>query len=265
MTARSTESSGPASRAAIRAYQSGRGLVADGFAGLQLLETLAERLKLADVDRNDDAAAISASASSSPSRSRPRCVRARGAGAIVGGEIVVAQNNYGPGGFFRRLFGGNRRQQQRAAARSPSSSFPASRSRSRRCAKPRRERRARTAAPQPREVAAVEKAPNAKRALVIGDFMAGALAKGLAEAYRENANVVVIDASSGSSGLVRNDYYDWPAKVPELVAEQKPDAILVMIGGNDRQTMQTRRARRRSAATPGAPPIRRASPRWPMR
>jgi membrane-bound lytic murein transglycosylase B len=31
---------GPASRAAIRAYQNGRGLVADGFAGLQLLEAL---------------------------------------------------------------------------------------------------------------------------------------------------------------------------------------------------------------------------------
>ena len=31
---------GPASRAAIRAFQSGRGLAADGFAGLQLLQTL---------------------------------------------------------------------------------------------------------------------------------------------------------------------------------------------------------------------------------
>jgi membrane-bound lytic murein transglycosylase B len=31
---------GPASRAAIRAYQSGRGLVADGFAGVQLLQAL---------------------------------------------------------------------------------------------------------------------------------------------------------------------------------------------------------------------------------
>jgi membrane-bound lytic murein transglycosylase B len=31
---------GPRSRAAIRAFQSGRGMVADGFAGLQLLETL---------------------------------------------------------------------------------------------------------------------------------------------------------------------------------------------------------------------------------
>ena len=31
---------GPASRDAIRAYQTGRGMVADGFGGLRLLETL---------------------------------------------------------------------------------------------------------------------------------------------------------------------------------------------------------------------------------
>ena len=73
--------------------------------------------------------------------------------------------------------------------------------------------------------------------------MADALAKGLTDAYRENANVVVIDASNGSSGLVRDDYYNWPAKLPELVAEQKPDAILVMIGANDRQAMQDGRGR----------------------
>ena len=85
----------------------------------------------------------------------------------------------------------------------------------------------------------MEKAEDAKRAMVVGDFMAGALAKGLAEAYAENPNVVVIDATSGSSGLVRNDYYDWPAKLPALVEEQKPDAILVMIGGNDRQGIET--------------------------
>ena len=155
------------------------------------------------------------------------------------GEIVVAQNNNGPGGFFRRLFGGNRRQQQRQQPQQrrdlqlfPGFEEPAQPRRER------RERRARTAEPQPREVAAVEKAANAKRALVIGDFMATALAKGLAETYRENPNVVVIDATSGSSGLVRNDYYDWPGKLPELVAEQKPDAILVMVGGNDRQTLE---------------------------
>jgi hypothetical protein len=154
------------------------------------------------------------------------------------GKIVVAQNNNGPGGFFRRLFGGNRwrRQPQQLPPQRDFQVFPGIEE----PAQPRRERRARrarTAEPQPREVAAVEKAENAKRALVIGDFMATALAKGLADTYRENANVVVIDATSGSSGLVRQDYFDWPGKLPAIVAEQKPDAILIMIGGNDRQTL----------------------------
>ena len=101
-----------------------------------------------------------------------------------------------------------------------------------------RERRARNAAPPPREVVAVEKAPDAKRALVIGDFMAAALAKGLAEAYRENPNVVVIDAKQR---LVRPRaqrlFTTGRRKLPEIVSEQKPDAILVMIGANDRQAI----------------------------
>jgi uncharacterized protein len=153
------------------------------------------------------------------------------------GEIVVAQNNDGFGNFFRNLFRDRRRQQP---PQQDFDFFPQfEQEEPQPQATPRRERRNRPAAPRPQEIAAVEKAEDAKRAMVIGDFMAGALAKGLAEAYRENPNIVVIDASSGSSGLVRNDYYDWPGKLPELVAEQKPDAILVMIGGNDRQTLNT--------------------------
>jgi hypothetical protein len=146
-------------------------------------------------------------------------------------EIVLAQND----GFniFRFLF---RPPREVAPPWAPPVLEPR---KTPQAARPRRERRARTAAPTPREIAAVEKADNAKRVLVIGDFMAGALAKGLAEAYSQDPNVVVIDANSGSSGLVRNDYYDWPAKLAELVTEQKPDAILAMIGANDRQTMRT--------------------------
>lgn len=148
------------------------------------------------------------------------------------GEIVVAQN--GPGGFFRRLFGRRRQEQPQ---RSPFQIFPDFDNPAPPPVQPRQRKRTVTA--QPKENPAVQKADNAKRALVLGDFMANALAKGLTDTYRDNANVVVIDASSGSSGLVRDDYFNWPAKVPELVAEQKPDAILIMIGGNDRQTMQT--------------------------
>jgi uncharacterized protein len=146
------------------------------------------------------------------------------------GQIVVAQNNNRPG-FFRRLFGGFRDIAPPPAFKSQPL-FPGFDS------APKRRARA-PAAPTPREVAAVEKAADAKRAMVVGDFMASGLAKGLAEAYRDNPNVVVIDATSGSSGLVRNDFYDWPGKLPGLVADQSPDVILVMIGANDRQTIQT--------------------------
>jgi hypothetical protein len=149
--------------------------------------------------------------------------------------IVLAQNQ----GFFQRLFGGGSRRRM-APPPSQQQLFPGFERIIPRQQAPRRERRARAPAQTaPREIAAVKKADDAKRVMVIGDFMAGALAKGLADAYSENPNVLVIDASNGSSGLVRDDYYDWPAKLPGLVTDQKPDAILVMIGGNDRQTIKS--------------------------
>lgn len=150
-------------------------------------------------------------------------------------EIVVAQNSDGVGGFFRRLF-----RRRDAAPPPPGPVFRvAPREEPRRQATPRRSRQSRSPAPTPREITAVAKSEDAKRVLVAGDFMAGALAKGLAEAYEENPDALVVDATSGSSGLVRNDYYDWPGKLPAIVEEQKPDAILVLIGGNDRQSIAT--------------------------
>jgi hypothetical protein len=150
-------------------------------------------------------------------------------------EIILAQ---GQGqNFFEFLFG-NRRQARPAPPPPIFQIIPQAPER-KKVARPRREKRVRPAAPQPREVAAVEKAPDAKRVLVAGDFFAGALAKGLADAHSKNPNVIVIDATSGSSGLVRSDYFDWPGKIAGIVEEQKADAVLVMVGGNDRQTIKT--------------------------
>jgi len=148
--------------------------------------------------------------------------------------VVVAQNDVPR--IFRFLFRDRRRQAPPPRFDLPRVVIPQFEQERPRV---RRERRSRPAAPVVREVAAVEKAADAKRVLVVGDFMAGALAKGLADAYRENPNVVVVDASSGSSGLVRADYYNWPASLPGLVAGQKPDAILALVGGNDRQGIDT--------------------------
>jgi hypothetical protein len=133
------------------------------------------------------------------------------------------------------------RREKREAARPRREKREAARSRGEEGAQqPQRKRRERRpAAPIPREVVAVEKAENAKRVLVLGDFMAGALSKGLTEAYTENPNIMVIDGTNGSSGLVRADLYDWPGQIPALMEAHKPDALLMIVGANDRQSIAT--------------------------
>ena len=103
--------------------------------------------------------------------------------------------------------------------------------------KPRKKARAKPAVPQEPQAPVVEKAPDARAVLVVGDFMASGLAEGLAAVFAQNAAVRVVDRSNGSSGLVRDDFYDWPAEIKGLLDSEKPVAVVVMVGSNDRQTM----------------------------
>jgi hypothetical protein len=154
-------------------------------------------------------------------------------------EIVLAQAQEREGGIFRFLTRPFRPREAEPQVVPQQQQQQARPRRQREASRPRRQRRSEPAAEAPRPIAEVAKAENAKRVLVIGDFMAGALSKGLAEAYAENANVLVIDANNGSSGLVRDDFYNWPGELPAIVEAQKPDAILVLIGANDRQPLTT--------------------------
>lgn len=98
-------------------------------------------------------------------------------------------------------------------------------------------RQAKPAPPQPPPEPEVAKLENARKILVIGDFLASGLAAGLSEAFEKSPGVVVIDRSNGSSGLVRDDFYDWPANAPAILQEVEPDIIVVQIGSNDSQEM----------------------------
>lgn len=134
------------------------------------------------------------------------------------------------GGLLRFLFGrSNKQDRQAPQARQP---------------KPRRTTAVRRT-PRPAEpvVAAVEKSEDARKVLVVGDFLAGGLADGLVAAYAENADILVIDRANGSSGLVRDDHYDWPGRIVDVIEEAEPDAVVVMIGSNDRQQMRTENGR----------------------
>ncbi|WP_412049924.1 MULTISPECIES: DUF459 domain-containing protein [unclassified Hoeflea] len=90
-----------------------------------------------------------------------------------------------------------------------------------------------TAAPEP----VIEKLENARNILVLGDFLANGAADGLREAFVDAPGVVVVDRTNGSSGLVRDDYYNWIEQAPAIIEEVQPSIIVVQIGSNDRQQL----------------------------
>ncbi|HWJ73492.1 MAG TPA: SGNH family hydrolase [Kaistia sp.] len=143
------------------------------------------------------------------------------------------------GGFFERLFGGDREVAPPPGAipGQPRSGQPG-----RAAPSPQRKKQATTAAPAEPvfPVADIEpKDADARRVLVIGDFVAGGLAWGLDQAFADDPKLAVLDNTDGSSGLVRDDHYDWTASLPDLIDETRPDVIVVMIGINDRQPIRT--------------------------
>lgn len=84
----------------------------------------------------------------------------------------------------------------------------------------------------------VEKKPDAHSVIVVGDFMASGLSEALVTTFDDNANVRVLDRTQGSSGFVREDVYDWSKQLATVVDADKPAAVVVMMGSNDRQPMR---------------------------
>ena len=75
--------------------------------------------------------------------------------------------------------------------------------------------------------------------IVMGDSLADQLAQGLADAFfEERPEIAIVKKTRGSSGLVRADFYDWPAQAPGLIENEKVNAIVIMLGSNDRQTLR---------------------------
>ena len=87
-------------------------------------------------------------------------------------------------------------------------------------------------------VAAVDKLDDARVILVVGDFLAGGLADGLKTVYAEDPTVWIVDRANGSSGFVRDDFYDWPGRIGTIIDDEKPTVVVAMLGSNDRQAMR---------------------------
>jgi hypothetical protein len=93
-------------------------------------------------------------------------------------------------------------------------------------------------APEKRDPAIVPE----RNVLVLGDGMADWLAYGLEDAYVERPDMGVIRRHKTLSGLIKyqpkGEPADWTAAAKGILATEKPDAIVVMLGLNDRVAMR---------------------------
>lgn len=83
----------------------------------------------------------------------------------------------------------------------------------------------------------VEKAPGATRLAIFGDSLASDLGKALERFYAEDPNITIIAQGVGSSGFVRDDFFDWNKAISEQIAANSFDLAVMIIGINDRQTI----------------------------
>lgn len=102
-------------------------------------------------------------------------------------------------------------------------------------ASPRKPSAAQIPIPIPAPKHLVEKLEDANNILVLGDFLSSGLADGLMDAFSDNPSVRISNLSNGSSGFVRQDYYNWNQSITTLLEQEKPAAVVMMIGANDRQ------------------------------
>ncbi|PQA73873.1 SGNH/GDSL hydrolase family protein [Brucella oryzae] len=154
--------------------------------------------------------------------------------ALLFSGIAAASAQERPRTLFDLLFGSRQAQPQRQyeqrapqrarpKAKRPKATSPASRPTPPPAASP--------------AVQFVEKKPDAQKVLVVGDFIGNGLAEGLEVAFASDSDFQIITRINGSSGFVRNDHFDWPKNIGKIVDEEKPAAIVVMIGSNDRQAI----------------------------
>jgi hypothetical protein len=97
-----------------------------------------------------------------------------------------------------------------------------------------------TKAPPPRK----PETPPTSTVVVIGDSMADWLAYGLEERFADTPEIGVVRKIRPTSGLVRYDVHsetlEWSQAVKDLLATDKPSAIVIMLGLGDRLPLRDR-------------------------
>ena len=121
--------------------------------------------------------------------------------------------------------------------------------------------------PAPRKT----EAPPAEKVVVIGDSFAEWLAYGLEEVLAETPQIGIVRKIKSDFGLVRDarlDTPEWTQAIKDLLpATEKPNAIVVMLGVNDRSSLRERAPAAKEATSPSdahpGPAAATAAPRQP--
>jgi hypothetical protein len=143
---------------------------------------------------------------------------------VTGGPMAIAQLS-GPSSWFEQWF---TPQQPRRPALQPEYY---------RRAVPKR----RAAQPKLVQTATPDKpiVPPSYFVTVLGDALGELLGQGLTEAFSDRPEVLITRKTRDSSGLVRDDFYDWPKTVHDLLAsDEKINLAIILVGSNDHQPMR---------------------------
>jgi hypothetical protein len=84
------------------------------------------------------------------------------------------------------------------------------------------------------------------RLVVIGDSLGNGVWRGLNEAFRGEQGIRIERRSRVSTGLVRDDYYDWPEELEKILGEESIQIAVVLFGTNDKQAIRADRGNYRT-------------------
>jgi hypothetical protein len=138
------------------------------------------------------------------------------------------------GGFFRAIFGVPHQQRREYRVPMPQEQLAPPKRRS-----------------EPK-IVETQKDPDARTVLVIGDIEAQGLGNGLQMAFADEPSIIVATRARNASGLTRDGDGEWSSLVTKVLADNKADFVVVMIGVNDWQTIPV----------PGAKGLEAGSEEW---
>jgi hypothetical protein len=103
--------------------------------------------------------------------------------------------------------------------------------------------------------------------IVLGDSMADWLAYGLEQAAADSPDIGILRRHRSYSGLIRievkndpkGEYPDWPQAARDMLAADKANFVVMMVGLNDRRPIREK-APTKTATTPATPQVAPAAP-----